>query len=243
MVERILRFIHQNIFTNKAKTYFYKFLKWFLIGFFGSSIFFVILYRFINPPITPLMVIRYVKHDPKYGKKQLKKDWVDIKKISPNLILAAVAAEDNKFTEHFGIDFEAIQDAFKHNQNHRRIHGGSTITQQTAKNVFLWPRRSYFRKGLETYFTFLIEIFWSKKRIMEVYLNVIEMGRGIYGAEIASKTYFHKPAAKLTRDEAAMLAAIFPSPRRRNPAKPSEFLVRRQQVILEIMDKIGKMDL
>lgn len=227
----------------KIRVYFRKVIKWLLIGFFSSTVFFVILYRFINPPVTPLMVIRYVNHDPKYGKRQLKKEWVDIEKISPGLILAAVAAEDNKFTEHFGIDFSAIWAAFKHNQNHSRVHGGSTITQQTAKNVFLWPNRSYFRKGLEMYFTFLIEILWSKKRIMEVYLNVIEMGRGIYGAEVASKIYFHKPAAKLTRVEAAMLAAIFPSPRRRNPAKPSEFLVHRQLVILEIMDKIGKVQL
>lgn len=154
------------------------------------------------------------------------------------MIQAVVAAEDNRFLEHWGIDVEAIEKAVEHNKRHRRKHGASTITQQTAKNVFLWPARTYTRKALEFYFTTMIELTWSKKRIMEVYLNVIEMGDGIYGAEAAAQKYFHKPASKLTRGEAALIAAALPNPRKRNPAAPSDYLWRRQARILDLMNKI-----
>ena len=154
------------------------------------------------------------------------------------MIQAVVAAEDNRFLEHWGIDVEAIEKAVEHNKRHRRKHGASTITQQTAKNVFLWPARTYTRKALEFYFTTMIELTWSKKRIMEVYLNVIETGDGIYGAEAAAQKYFHKPASKLTRGEAALIAAALPNPRKRNPAAPSDYLWRRQARILDLMNKI-----
>lgn len=220
-----------------------KLFKWIAIIFFSLSIFSVILFRFTNPPLTPLMVIRYIEHDNKQEKRKFLKEWVEIEKISPNMILAAVAAEDNKFTDHFGIDFEAIQNARKLNKFSRIRHGGSTITQQTAKNLFLTPSRTFIRKGFELYFTFLLEVLWSKKRILEVYLNIVEMGDGIYGVEAASEFYYHKKASKLSRGEAALLAATLPSPRRRNPAKPNGYLYYYQGRVLSIMNQIGKVEL
>lgn len=215
-----------------------------VIGFFGSTIFFVLVYKFVPPPITPLMVARLLESPVKGQKYRLFKDWLPLKEISPDLQLAVVASEDNRFLEHFGFDLDAIERAQDYNdrQQGKRLRGASTISQQTAKNVFLWPQRSWIRKGLEVYFTFLIELTWSKRRIMEVYLNVIEMGAGIYGAEAASRAYFHKPASKLTRGEAALITAILPDPRRRNPVNPSPYLLERKQWILWNMNNIGKIE-
>lgn len=212
--------------------------KWIVIAFFTLSLLPVILFRFVPPPVTPLMVKRAFERASEGKKLLIQKDWVRLKKISPNMIQAVVASEDNRFLEHWGIDVEAIEKAVEHNKRHRRKHGASTITQQTAKNVFLWPARTYTRKALELYFTTMIELTWSKKRIMEVYLNVIETGDGIYGAEAAAQNYFHKPASKLTRGEAALIAAALPNPRKRNPAVPSDYLWRRQARILDLMNKI-----
>ena len=214
---------------------------WMGLAFFGSSLFFVILYAFVDPPVTPLMVIRWIDPVSEDQPYRLKKDWVPLDRISTNLQLAVVASEDNRFTEHWGFDFEAIEKAQKFNERKqgKRIRGASTISQQTAKNVFLWPQRSWVRKGLEAYFTALIELVWSKRRIMEVYLNVIEMGKGIYGAEAAAKVHFGKPAARLTRAESALLAAILPSPAKWNPARPTSYLINRQQWILWNMGNIG----
>lgn len=220
-----------------------KFLKYAAILFVASSIFMVILYRFVNPPLTSLMVIRMVEHDSKQGKFRFEKDWTSLEEISPNMVLAVVAAEDNNFPTHFGVDWEAIGKAREMNKYSRIKHGASTITQQTAKNVFLFPSRTWVRKGLELYFTYLIEIFWSKERIMEVYLNVIEMGRGIYGVEAASQLFYHKPANKLTRGEAAMFAAVLPRPLKRNPAKPSSYMYNYQTRVLNLMNMIGKVEL
>jgi monofunctional glycosyltransferase len=228
------------------KKYFHKLmhlLKWAVLLFFSTTIFAAIIFRFIPPPVTPLMIIRYFQNDEKSGGKQIKKNWTSIENISPNMILAVVAAEDNNFAIHHGFDWESIGKAVKHNQRHKRIRGASTISQQTAKNLFLWPARSYLRKGLEFYFTGLIEIFWSKERIMEMYLNIIETGKGIYGVETASQIYFHKPASQLNRSEAAMIAAILPRPLKRNPAYPSSYLVGRQAKILELMNMVGKVEL
>lgn len=177
-------------------------------------------------------------------KVKLKKDWVSLDDISPNLQLAVVASEDNRFLAHHGFDFDAIQKAKGYNERKKgkRIRGASTISQQTAKNVFLWPQRSWVRKGLEVYFTLLIELAWPKKRIMEVYLNVIEMGDGIYGAEKASLKYFGIHASKLTRAQAAMLAAILPNPRKFNPSLPSTYLLIRQQWVLWNMGNIGRLE-
>lgn len=219
-------------------------IMWLVIAFIGSSVFFVLLYKFVPPPITPLMVIRLMEKPAKEQTHRLYKDWVPLSEISPDLQLAVVASEDNRFLDHFGFDLEAIHDAQEYNakQKGKRLHGASTISQQTAKNVFLWPKRSWIRKGLEVYFTFLIEVAWSKRRIMEVYLNVIETGKGVYGAEAASRIYFHKSALRLTRNEAAMMAAILPDPRRRNPADPTSYLLERKEWILWNMNNIGKVD-
>jgi monofunctional glycosyltransferase len=217
-------------------------IKWLIICLIGLSLYFSITLSFIHPHLTPLMVKRLFENNG-HNKKQFKHDWVPIRKISPNLIQAVVASEDNRFTEHFGIDFGAIEKARDHNKRYRRKHGASTISQQTAKNIFLWPARTYVRKGFEVYFTLMIETFWSKKRIMEVYLNMIEMGPGIYGAEAASRYYFHKPASQLTRGEAALIAAALPNPRMRNPAAPSSYMYSRQQKILSLMRMIGPVDL
>ncbi|MHC1707960.1 MAG: monofunctional biosynthetic peptidoglycan transglycosylase [Bacteroidales bacterium] len=220
----------------------WRIIRWIIILFFGSSILLTILYRFVPPPFTPLMLIRVTEQLTGSDPVRLKKDWVSLDKISNNLEQAVVAAEDNEFMEHYGFDFEAIKKAQEYNKKHKRTKGASTISQQTAKNVFLWPQRSWVRKGLEVYFTGLIEVFWGKRRIMEVYLNVIEMGKGIYGAEMAARTYFNKPASKLTKAESALIAACLPNPRLYSVAKPSPYIIRKQGRILMIMNKIEKVD-
>ena len=215
-----------------------------IVAFIGVSVYFVICFSFIPPKHTPLMVKRHFEYHRLNKKVEYRHQWVPIEKISSNLVQAVVASEDNRFTEHFGIDFGAIDKARNFNRLHtKRKHGASTISQQTAKNVFLWPARTYLRKGFEIYFTLLIETCWSKKRIMEVYLNMIEMGPGIYGAEAAAQQYFHKPASKLTPGEAALIAVSLPNPEKRNPARPSAYMYRRQQEILSLMRKIGKVEL
>lgn len=209
------------------------------IWFFGLSIGLVVLYRFVPVPITPLMVIRLFEQAIDSEKDmRLYKDWQPIENISRHAAQAVVAAEDQKFLHHRGFDLEAMEKAWENNKKGKRIKGASTITQQTVKNVFLWPSRSYIRKGLEAYFTLLVELIWSKERIMEVYLNVIEMGDGIYGIEAASQTFFNKPASKLTRGQAAMIAAVLPNPRRWNPAKPTAYIQGRQKWILRQMNNL-----
>ena len=229
---------------NKFLKFLLRFLIYFLIIFFGSSILFVVLYRFINPPVTPLMLIRTVQQTFSSKPVRLKKDWKSLDEISTNLQLAVVASEDNRFLEHSGFDMEAIKKARDYNDSKKgkKVHGASTISQQTAKNVFLWPDRTWVRKGLEVYFTFLIETVWGKRRIMEVYLNVIEMGDGIYGAEVASQLYFHKSAAALSRDQAALITAILPNPRKWDPSRPSAYLLNREQWILWNMANIEKIE-
>jgi len=219
-----------------------RFITYFLIFFFGSSLFFVLLYRFVNPPVTPLMLIRVAQQTFGGEPLKLKKEWQSIDRISPNLQLAVVASEDNRFLEHHGFDFKEINKALDDIEKGKRkkLRGASTISQQTAKNVFLWPDRSWVRKGLEGYFTFLIELVWSKKRIMEVYLNVIETGNGIYGAEAASRKYFARPASDLTREQAALIAAVLPNPRKWTPSHPSSYILGRQKWILWNMGNIGK---
>jgi monofunctional glycosyltransferase len=223
----------------------FRILKRIVIWFFILSIGTVILYRFIPPPVTPLMLIRLGGQLISGKPLKLKKDWVALEEISPNLPRAVIASEDQLFTEHWGFDFQAIEKAMKNNSSKKkkkRIRGGSTITQQTAKNVFLWPGRSWLRKGLEVYFTMLIEGLWSKERIMEVYLNVIEMGDGIYGAEAASSSFFKKPAKTLSPSQAALIAAVLPNPRRWSPAKPTGYILARQRWIVRNMNNLGRLD-
>ena len=207
-----------------------------VLGFLIISILSTLFFRFIPVPATPLMIIRYFEMED--GK--IDKDWKSLEEISPNLPLAVVTAEDQKFEEHFGFDLDAIEKAVKYNEKHKgkKVKGASTISQQTAKNVFLWPGRSWVRKGLEVYFTFLIEILWSKERIMEMYLNVIEMGPGVYGAEAAAQYYFDKPAAKLTKSESATIAAILPNPIRWSASKPTRYIIKKRNWILRHMGKI-----
>jgi monofunctional biosynthetic peptidoglycan transglycosylase len=220
----------------------FRFVKLFVIAFIGISILWVLLYRFVNPPVTWLMVTRGFERKAADKTWKIDKEWKDFDEIGDAMKRAAVAAEDQRFMEHNGFDFKAIERAIDKNKNSRKLIGGSTISQQTAKNVFLWPGRSWVRKGFEAWFTLLIEIFWSKKRIMEVYLNVIEMGDGIYGAEAAAQAYFHKPAAKLTRREAAAIAAIFPSPLKWSATKPTRYLRHRRYLITKNMRRLGPLD-
>ncbi|MCX6248179.1 MAG: monofunctional biosynthetic peptidoglycan transglycosylase [Bacteroidetes bacterium] len=227
----------------KFVKFFLLFTKYFLIFFFASSVFFVLLYRFVNPPVTPLMLIRNVQQLISGEPLKLKKEWKSLDEISNQLQLAVVASEDNRFLDHNGFDLEAIKRAKNYNdvKQGKKVRGASTISQQTAKNVFLWPDRTWVRKGLEVYFTFLIETVWGKKRIMEVYLNVIETGDGLYGAEAASRKYFNKPALQLSRDQAALLAAILPNPRKWDPSRPSGYLLSRESWILWNMANIGRL--
>jgi len=193
------------------------------------SVIWAAIYTILPVPLTPLMVIRLVEG---YG---FSKDWVSYEEISPNLARAAIASEDSGFCAHHGFEWEAIQNAWDRNQRSRRIRGGSTISNQAAKNAFLWPDRTYVRKGLEYYFTVLIELLWGKKRILEVYLNVVEFGPGIYGAEAASQTYFKKPASALSRREAALLVSVLPSPLKWSVARPGPYVQSRTATIMARM--------
>lgn len=210
--------------------------------FFIISILSVIFFRFVPVPITPLMVTRLFEQNQKGTELRLKKDWVADTKISNNLKLAVICSEDQNFYNHFGFDFDAMKKAYEKNKKGKKKYGASTITQQTAKNLFLWQGRSYVRKILEAYFTVLLEIFWSKERILTVYLNIIEMGNGIYGAEAAANFYFNKNAEKLSKKEAASIAAILPAPLRWNPAKPNGYIQWKTNRIVNRMNKAGSIN-
>ena len=190
------------------------------------SVLAVLVLRWLPPPTTAFIAQRqfqaWWQGEPNF---RLRREWVGWSEVSPELPIALVAAEDQKFPEHQGFDWEAIESALERNREGRRVHGASTISQQTAKNLFLWPDRSWLRKGLEVYFTVLIETLWPKRRILEVYLNVAEFGDGIYGAEAASRAYFRKPASRLSAREAALLAAVLPSPRKLHADRPSRYVL------------------
>lgn len=205
------------------------------------SITLVVFFRFVPIPVTPLMVIRYFENPSE--NKTWKHDWISIEQIPKNIQVAVICSEDQKFLQHNGFDMEAIEKAYNNNKKGKRIKGGSTISQQTAKNVFLWQKRSWLRKGLETYFTFLIERLWSKERILEVYLNSIEMGNGIYGIEAASQYWFKKPATKLTAYEAAAIASILPNPRKYRAKPASAYIQKRKQWIVKQMQFYGPLEL
>lgn len=210
--------------------------------FFATSIGWVILARFVPVYVTPLMFIRSVEALAAGEVPRNSKDWVSMDKISRNMVQAVVASEDNLFMQHHGFSVNDIEKAIKHNKKGKRLRGGSTISQQTAKNVFLWPKRSYLRKGLEAYFTVLIELFWSKERIMEVYLNVIEMGDGVYGVQAAAQTYFNKDALQLTKSQSALIAACLPNPRKYSVSNPTSYIQRRKSKIVSLMGKIEQVD-
>lgn len=222
-------------FLKKLWRCLWKAAMWFFI----ISIVSVVFFRWVPIPVTPLMLIRCVEQKIDDKEMKLKKDWVSLDEIPNSLQLAVVCSEDQNFIKHNGFDFEAIDKAMEYNEKHKKKRGASTISQQTAKNVFLWPGRSWIRKGFEVYFTFLIETFWSKERIMEVYLNVIEMGDGIYGAQAASKTFFKKDAKYLSKNESASIAAVLPNPRKFNVGKPSAYVLKRQGWIMRQMSFWG----
>lgn len=215
----------------------FRFIFKLIIGLFLFSFLFVVLYKWVPVPFTPLMAIRAIENPG----EEIFHEWVPMERISPALPLAVVASEDQNFLNHNGFDYEAIRKAIEENRNRRRPRGASTISQQTAKNVFLWPESSWFRKGLEVYFTFLIELLWSKERILEVYLNSIEMGQGVYGAEAAAVYWFNKPAENLSAQEAAAIAAILPNPRQYRANPPSSFIQQRKAWISRQMRNIGSL--
>ena len=190
------------------------------------SVLAVLVLRWLPPPTSAFIVQRQFQawwEDE--ANFRLRREWVGWSEVSPELPIALVASEDQKFPEHHGFDWDAIESALERNREGHRVHGASTISQQTAKNLFLWPGRSWLRKGMEAWFTVLIETLWPKRRILEVYLNVAEFGDGIYGAEAASRAYFRKPAAHLSAHEAALLAAVLPSPRKLHPDRPSRYVL------------------
>ena len=204
------------------------------------SILAVAILRWVNPPYSAFMaesqIAAWAARDSSYT---FRHSWVDLTRISPNLPLAVVASEDQKFPEHWGFDVEAIEKAYALNQHSHHVHGASTISQQVAKNLFLWSGRSYLRKGLEAYFTVLIERLWPKRRILEIYLNIVEFGYGLYGAEAAAQHFFHKSAARLSRADAAVLAAVLPNPERFSAAAPSRYIQQRREWILGQMQALG----
>ena len=210
-----------------------KLILWLFIFFLVFTIIPVITFKFIHPPITPLMFLRKLNMNIDDDKVNFSYKWIPIEKMSPYLFQAAIAAEDDHFMIHNGFNIEAMQLAFESNQkNGKMIKGGSTISQQTAKNVFLWPHRDYLRKGLEAWFTVLIEQIWGKEKIMETYLNVVELGDGIFGVEAASQKYFKKPASKLTKYEAAALIAVLPNPHIYKVLNPSTYTLQYRNAIV-----------
>ena len=213
-------------------------LAWLAFCSFVLSIILVIIYKYLPVHSTPLMAIRYIQSSlnpespPQYKTQH---QWLDLVLISKHLQLAVISSEDQQFFSHYGFDFAAIKAAISHNNQGKKLRGGSTISQQTAKNVFLWPQRSWLRKGLEAWFTLLIELIWDKPRILEVYLNSIEMGEGVFGANAAAKYWFNKEAKHLTAQQAAAIAAILPNPRKYRATSASAYVKKRQRWILRQM--------
>ena len=209
------------------------------VAFFYLSLIWVAIYAFLPIPMTPLMVLRSTENLEGFKPGQISYDWRSAEEISPFVGTAMIAAEDARFYDHMGFDFEAINKAWRYNSTHKsKMKGGSTISQQLAKNIFLWPDRSWLRKLLETYFTGLIEVFWTKRRILEVYMNVVELGENTYGVEAAAQKYFKKSARQLNRSEAALIASVLPSPRKWSIKAPSPYVRFRQGAILRRMYRI-----
>jgi len=203
----------------------------------AAHLIYIILLKWIDPPITVTQLASWITGD------GLKRDYVDMKDISPDAALAVIAAEDQLFPDHNGFDVKSIKKAMDTNtKNANRLRGASTISQQVAKNVFLWQGRSWLRKGLEVYFTFMIENIWGKKRILEVYLNVAEMGKGIFGIEAAAQKYFKKPAKKLTRAESAKIAACLPNPKKYTVNPPSSYINNRYPWVVRQMNNLNDDD-
>lgn len=228
---------------NKIRDLIKKVILWIVVAFFASTILSVAVLRWVPVWFTPLMFIRLAQQVSEGKELTLHHHWVPLEKIAPSLPTAVMASEDARFQEHHGFDYKAIEHAAMRNIKHpeKRKLGASTISQQTAKNVFLWPGRSWVRKGFEVYFTTLIELMWTKQRIMEVYLNSIEMGDGIYGADAVAEHHFNTTADKLTKAQCALIAVSLPNPRRMNSARPSGYMLKRQKRILHEMRFVKKL--
>jgi monofunctional biosynthetic peptidoglycan transglycosylase len=218
-------------------------MRWALLGVTGAlaaAVLLVLLLRWIDPPASAFMLeARWQALIEGDGAYRQRYQWVDLEEISPQMAMAVIASEDQQFPYHAGFDFKSIREAVRHNAHSRRVRGASTISQQVAKNLFLWSGRSYLRKGLEAGFTVLIEWLWPKERILEVYLNIAQFGRGVYGVEAAAQQYFHRPARRLQRLDAALLAAVLPNPVRLRVEAPSPFVRSRQAWILSQMADLG----
>lgn len=229
------------MFKNRILRYLKILFLYMPLVFVSLSFLWILLHKWVPVWYTPLMAVRSFEYA---GNKEFKtyKKWTPIEKISPNMVMAVIASEDNRFMEHNGFDFIEIKNAFEEERRGRRLRGASTITQQTAKNVFLLPSRSWIRKGFEVWFTAGIELIWGKKRIMEVYLNVAEMGKGIYGAEAAAERLFGKTAQKLTQRESALIAATLPNPLKRRADRPGPYVMSRATDIQDLMYKIARPD-
>lgn len=212
-----------------------------VLGLFFTSILSVVLLRFIDPPMWSWRIERALF--PPAPITEVRHQWRSLEQISPELQLAVIAAEDQKFAGHSGFDLDAISSAIEYNQKGKKVRGASTLSQQAAKNLFMWSSRSFIRKGIEAWFTLLMELFWDKARILEVYLNIVEFGPGIYGAEAAAKHYFGKSAAKLTRYEASLLAAVLPNPWRYKVSPPSSYVEQRSAWIRKQMRQLGEVTL
>ena len=219
-------------------------IRWTVVAFLGSTILAVVALRFLPVYFTPLMFIRCYEQMTEGKSLKMKHHWVPLNKISPSLPMAVMASEDAKFLKHHGFDYQAIEHAAERNRKHpeKRKLGASTISQQTAKNVFLWPGRSWVRKGFEVYFTALIELMWPKERIMEVYLNSIEMGDGIYGADAVADEHFGTDALSLTKAQCALIAATLPNPRKFSSKNPSGYMLKRQARIMREMKYVDKLN-
>ena len=215
-----------------------KLLRWVVILFFGSSILGVVIYKWCPVYVTPLMLIRCAQQVGHGQQIRLKHHWVPLDSMSIYLPVAVMASEDQRYLDHNGFDFIEINKTLEERRSGKRFRGGSTISQQTAKNVFLWPQQSWLRKGLEAYFTVLIEFVWGKERIMEVYLNSIEMGDGIYGAEAVANQHFGYSARLLTRPNCALIAATLPNPLKYSSKQPSSYMLKRQTAIMGQMRHI-----
>ena len=229
----------KDTFTTKLITLVKFGFKLFLL-YTSFSIFYIIFFRFVHLPTSAFI---YSKTENPFRSlfinSDIKHDPVSLSKISRYAVIAVIASEDQRFFEHFGFDFQQIEKAMKENSHRKRIRGASTITMQVAKNMFLWSRKNFIRKGLEAYYTILLELLWSKKRIVEEYLNIAEMGQGIYGVQAAASIYYRKDAEKLSINEAATLAAVLPNPMKRDPRKPGSYLIRRRGEIVEQINLLG----
>lgn len=211
-----------------------------ILGFIIVSIFIVLLLKWLNPITSSIMIQRKIEAVVTFKERQMiAYQWFSYDDISKQMALAVVAAEDQNFPKHFGFDFEQIEKAIEQHNRGRKLRGASTITQQVAKNLFLWEGRSFIRKGFEAYFTVLIELLWSKERILEVYLNIIETGDMIFGVGAASQIYFKRLPSKLSRSQAALIASTIPNPNRFSVKRPSAYVLRRQSWILGQMSSLG----